>query len=134
MRTIVPFASSPLPLHMSPTSTTETHEHLPTSLNPQELSRSASPQQSNLSLLASISLLSSRACLNAFLGIQRPCCSPVAPARRRPAPYIPHQPSATAVGALGFHPVYSVRGTPVCSTLERAAAVLEHLERVCTRK
>ncbi|KAI8980719.1 hypothetical protein BD414DRAFT_420426 [Trametes punicea] len=38
---------------MSPTSTTETHEHLPTALNPQQLSRSASPQQSNLSLLVS---------------------------------------------------------------------------------
>ena len=61
MRTIMPFASSPLALQMSPTQTTETHEHLPTALNPQELSRSASPQQSNLSLLASISLLSSRA-------------------------------------------------------------------------
>ncbi|OSC99497.1 hypothetical protein PYCCODRAFT_1373098 [Trametes coccinea BRFM310] len=38
---------------MSPTSTTETHEHLPTALNPHDLSRSASPQQSNLSLLVS---------------------------------------------------------------------------------
>ncbi|RPD64861.1 hypothetical protein L227DRAFT_494481 [Lentinus tigrinus ALCF2SS1-6] len=52
MRTILPYASSPLALQMSPTQTTETHEHLPTALNPQELSRSASPQQSNLSLLA----------------------------------------------------------------------------------
>ncbi len=44
---------------MSPTQTTESHEHLPTALNPQDLSRSASPQQSNLSLLASISILPS---------------------------------------------------------------------------
>ena len=64
MRTIVPFASSsasaspplpphnnPLSLHMSPTSTTETHEHIPNALHPHDLSRSASPQQSNLSLL-----------------------------------------------------------------------------------
>ncbi|KAH9898107.1 hypothetical protein C8Q73DRAFT_386566 [Cubamyces lactineus] len=69
MRTIVPFASSSasasppqphphpqhnsLSIHMSPTSTTETHEHIPTALNPHDLSRSASPQQSNLSLLVS---------------------------------------------------------------------------------
>ncbi|KAI0800974.1 hypothetical protein C8Q74DRAFT_1314360 [Fomes fomentarius] len=58
MRTIMPFASSPLALQMSPTQTTEAREHLPTSLNPQELSRSASPQQSNLSLLARQSSLS----------------------------------------------------------------------------
>ncbi|EIW64316.1 uncharacterized protein TRAVEDRAFT_68154 [Trametes versicolor FP-101664 SS1] len=38
---------------MSPTATTETHEHIPTVLNPHELSRSSSPQQSNLSLLVS---------------------------------------------------------------------------------
>ena len=50
MRTILPFASNPL-LQMSPTQTTEAHDHAPAALNPQELSRSASPQQSNLSLL-----------------------------------------------------------------------------------
>ncbi|KAI0361304.1 hypothetical protein OH77DRAFT_1391043 [Trametes cingulata] len=38
---------------MSPTATTETHERIPAALNPQDLSRSASPQQSNLSLLVS---------------------------------------------------------------------------------
>ena len=53
MRTIMPFASNPLHLQMSPTQTTEAREHIPTALNPQELSRSASPQQSNLSLLVS---------------------------------------------------------------------------------
>ncbi len=69
MRTIMPFASSPLALQMSPTQTTEAREHLPTSLNPQELSRSASPQQSNLSLLASTSIYPSTARFDFAAGI-----------------------------------------------------------------
>ena len=52
MRTILPFASNPLHLQMSPTQTTEAHDHAPAVLNPQQLSRPTSPQQqSNLSLL-----------------------------------------------------------------------------------
>ncbi|KAH9944135.1 uncharacterized protein BXZ73DRAFT_39580 [Epithele typhae] len=51
MRTIMPFASNSLAIPMSSTQTAEAREHAPTSLNSQELSRSASPQQSNLSLL-----------------------------------------------------------------------------------
>ncbi|OBZ78791.1 Transcription factor cbf11 [Grifola frondosa] len=56
MRTILPFAPNPLDLQMASASV-EGHEHLAPSLasplNPQELSRPASPQQSNLSLLVS---------------------------------------------------------------------------------
>ncbi|KAI0652143.1 hypothetical protein C8Q79DRAFT_896911 [Trametes meyenii] len=69
---------------MSPTATTETHEHVPAALAPHDLSRSASPQQSNLSLLVS----------NGHAALR----SPPPTAAQPPAPHSqPPQPSEPAV-------------------------------------
>ncbi|TFK83058.1 hypothetical protein K466DRAFT_590045 [Polyporus arcularius HHB13444] len=117
----MPYASSPLALQMSPTQTTESHEHLPTALNPQELSRSASPQQSNLSLLVSNGHAALR---SPPPGLGRPSIPP-----SNPSP--PSEPSVSIQSILsaappsagpsnGQHPSWS---TPNASSRENSNAI-----------
>ena len=134
MRTIMPFASSPLHLQMSPTQTTEAREHMPTALNPQELSRSASPQQSNLSLLVSIPICT---CLSfapdRVPGLQWPCCSPLTPRGGYTLSYTLQSPVSVDFGAVCFHPVYPLQSPSLYSAPQRSALSLERSERVFTR-
>lgn len=133
MRTIVPLASSPLHLLMSPTATTETHEHIPTVLNPHELSRSSSPQQSNLSLLVSTASISPESRPTASAGVQRPCRPPIATSRCSTEPTGLACTSATALGTSGLNPVHPFQRAPVGAYNQWAPVLLERDKRVFTR-